>query len=183
MKDLIQNKNFFKYKTLILGLALVTVALLFRFIPHPPNFSPLLAIAFFSGFAFSKPTLAIGISLGSIFVSDLFLGLHSTLFAVYFSLALIVGISWACQKMNFKWVGLGIGSTVSSILFFILTNFSVWLSTPLYTKNWEGLIACYTAAIPFFQNSLASTLLYSAALFSCHAIFKKRLGAAQQINC
>ena len=57
---------------------------------------------------------------------------------------------------------------LSSVLFFIVTNFGVWLTGGgwFYPKTLQGLIECYTLAIPFFRNSLAGDLVYTGVLFS-----------------
>ncbi|MEX0686394.1 MAG: DUF6580 family putative transport protein [Balneolales bacterium] len=150
-------------RVLILFL-IVVLAAATRFLPHPPNFTPIAAIALFGGAYFSDKRIAFVLPLAVMILSDLFLGLHGTLLFVYFSLILTIFMGFGMRgKVSFIPV-LG-GAIGSSILFFIITNFGVWISGAYYPKTLDGFILCYTAAIPFFHHTLAGTLLYSAALF------------------
>ena len=134
---------------------MVIAAAFVRLIPHPPNFAPIAAIALFGGAYYSKKSFAYLIPISAMFLTDLILGFHSTMWAVYLSFVLIVALGMIMiKKKNVKNVILA--SVVSSVLFFVLTNFAVWLSGIMYPLNIAGLGACFTAAIPFFQNTLLS---------------------------
>tara|TARA_Y200000002_G_scaffold279826_1_gene233929 strand:+ start:3343 stop:3816 length:474 start_codon:yes stop_codon:yes gene_type:complete len=123
-----------------------------RIIPHPPNFTPILAIAVMAPLLTGNVMLGIVLSLSSMILSDLYWGYHNTIGWVYFSIALS---SLLTRYINNAYLA-GIGA---SILFFVVTNFAVWLSG-YYGFTMEGLLACYIAAIPFFQNTIAGTLIY-----------------------
>lgn len=142
---------------LVTGLIILTS--IFRFIPHAPNFTPILSIALISGILFSSKRIGLLIPLSIMLLTDLFLGFHSTLPFVYGSLGIIAFLSFAFKKLDFKSVILG--STASAIIFYLVTNFGVWLTMGLYTKDLSGLLMCYEMALPFFRNTLASTLLFS----------------------
>jgi len=100
----------------------------------------------------------------SMILSDLIIGFYSNYFLVYFSMLLIVVIFSKINKnINFK--NLFLYAISSSLIFFIITNFSVWAFGGLYEKNLIGLINCYLLAIPFFTNIILSTIFYSYTAF------------------
>lgn len=135
-----------------------------RLIPHWPNFTPIAAMALFGGAYFGKKHLAFLVPLLAMFVSDLFLGLHQWMIAVYISFALVVGIGILLQS-RIKVGTVLIASLSSSLLFFILTNFAMWVGSPFYPQNIGGLIECYIAALPFLNNGIMGDLFYSTLFF------------------
>lgn len=123
-----------------------------RLIPHEPNFTPILSISIL-GYLFSKILLLkVLIVLGSMFFSDLIIGVHDFIIYVYFSLMLLIIIS---NNKNYIYM-----IFLGPLIFFIITNFGVWLSSAYYTKNIDGLIECFYMAIPFFKNTILSTFFY-----------------------
>lgn len=146
-------------------LATMTLAAaLSRLVPHPPNFTPLAALALFGGACFADRRAAFGVPLAALFLSDLVLGLHRFIPVVYGSFALIVFLGfWLRSRRNV--VPIACASLAGSVLFFVLTNFAVWAIGSFYPRTWQGLIACYVAAIPFFHNTLLGDALYTSALF------------------
>jgi hypothetical protein len=98
------------------------------------------------------------------FLSDLVLGLHSLIPVIYGSFALIVCLGFWVRRNPKIW-RIGGAAVIGAILFFVTTNFGVWLLGSFYSKTGTGLLACYTAAIPFFWNTLTSDLVYTVALF------------------
>ena len=149
------------------ALVLIAVAAFSRMLPHPSNFTPIAAIALFGGvyldkrFAFIVPILAM-------LASDYVIGFYGGMYWVYGSFVLIglIGIWLKNHKTPLLVLG---GTLVSSILFFVITNFGVWM-TPgsIYAHNWSGLIECYIAAIPFFRNTLGGDLLFVAVMFGLY---------------
>ena len=151
----------------ITAVLLILFAVFSRLIPHQANFAPVAAIALFSGAYFDKKYMFI-IPVAAMLLSDIFLGFHATMPWVYgsFVLIAIIGI-WL---KSHKKVGYVIGTTlVSSILFFIITNFGMWASG-FYGYTFNGLIECYTMAIPFFRNSLAGDFIYVAVMFGIYEV-------------
>jgi hypothetical protein len=145
-------------------LAAIVVAASLRLVPHPPNFTPIGAMALFSGAYLGRRPLAFVAPLGGLLLSDAVLGFYSGMQFQYLSVALIVLIGWfALSRMSV--LRLGIAAVASSVLFFAVSNFGVWLVSGMYAKTASGLAACYVAAIPFFQNTLAGDLFYTALLF------------------
>ena len=150
---------------------MIFAAAFVRLIPHPPNFAPIAAMALFGGAYFSKKWAAFLIPISAMFLTDLILGFHETMWAVYLSFALIVVIGMVMLK-EIKIGNLFFASVISSVSFFIITNFGIWISTGYYAKTGAGLAACYTAAIPFFRQTLLSDLFYVAILFGAYHLVK-----------
>src|SRR5689334_11999747 len=146
----------------LLGAIVVAAAL--RLLPHPPNFTPIGAMALFSGAYLGRRPLAFVAPLGALLLSDLVLGFYHGQATVYFSVALIVMIGMAALARR-SVVRIGAAAIASSVLFFIITNFGMWLFSGFYPRTLTGLEACYVAAIPFFQNTIAGDLFYAALLF------------------
>ena len=112
-------------------------------------------------------------------LSDLVLGFHSGMPFVYGSVALIVVIGWLALKHRSP-VRIGAAALVSSVLFFGVTNFGTWALSGMYPLTFAGLTACYVAAIPFFQNTLAGDLLYAGLLFGGFALLERGVPAIRQ---
>jgi hypothetical protein len=164
---------------LIALVSAVLAAALFRLVPHPPNFSPIAAMALFSGAYFGRKGLAFAAPLGAMLVSDAVLGFHGGMPVVYGSLALIVVLGWLLTTR--RSAGRIAAAAVSaSVLFYLVTNFGVWALGDMYPKTLAGLAACYVAALPFFQNSLAGDLVFTALLFGGFALAERWLPALRQ---
>jgi hypothetical protein len=150
---------------LMLGFGLIFVAALSRLLPHPDNFTPIAAMALAGGVYLDK-RFSIFVPMAALFISDIFVGFHNTMPFVYGSFVLI-GLLGMWLKSH-KTLVLIIGTTLlGSLLFFVITNFGVWLTGGgwFYPKTWQGLIDCYVMAIPFFRNTLTGDLLYTGVLF------------------
>jgi hypothetical protein len=159
---------------------MILLAAASRLIPHPTNFSPIAALALFGGAQFADKRLAFLVPLAAMFLSDLVLGLHSLIPVIYGSFALIVCLGFWLRRRQNVWTIGGV-AIVGALLFFILTNFGVWAMGQMYPKTAAGLVACYVAAIPFFQNTLLSDLFYSALLFGGLAILENRFVQLREV--
>jgi len=151
--------------------AIMVVAAVFRLVPHPPNFTPIAAMALFGGTHFPTRRSAFAVPLVSMLLSDLVLAL--TIYGwhglgimpfVYASFALTVCLGWCIHRQpRLPFVaGAALGS---ALLFYLITNLGVWLCSQMYPATWKGLIACYAAAVPFFGNTIAGDLFYASLLF------------------
>jgi len=149
---------------IVLFFYLVGLIALSRIIPHPPNFTPVIAIAVFMPYLTRNLYSAMLVPLSAMFVSDLYLGFHSSMFWVYTSILLGTTLSQYTISMKKTYVHLGSNALLSSTIFFIVTNFAVWMSGSMYPLTIDGLLLCYTMAIPFFGNTLAGTLFYVSLL-------------------
>ena len=145
---------------IVLFVYFIGLIALSRIIPHPPNFTPVIAMAIFMPYLTSNLYSAILVPLSAMFVSDLYLGFHSSMFWVYGSILLITTLSYYTMPIKSTYIHLGSNALLSSTMFFVITNFAVWMFGSMYPLTLEGLILCYTMAIPFFGNTLTSTLFY-----------------------
>lgn len=152
----------------IASLSIITFAVILRLIPHPPNFAPITAMALFGG-AYINKKYALVVPLIAMIISDFFLGFHQVIPFVYGSFLLtgIIGL-WLKEHKNLKNVILAILS--SSLLFFLITNFGVWLIWDFYPKDLSGLIQSYTLAIPFFRNTMLGDLFYTGLFFGSYEL-------------
>ena len=143
----------------LLPICLILILSFSRLIPHPWNFTPVLATGIFAGFYFKQFYLSLFIVILSMFIGDLFLGFHSLMFFTYVALAIAVLIG--LRVKHFKFTEILYSGLASSVCFFIITNFGAWLTHgEMYAKSFSGLMQSYVMAIPFFQNTLISTFLY-----------------------
>ncbi|MAV00347.1 MAG: hypothetical protein CMC37_02040 [Flavobacteriaceae bacterium] len=145
------NKKFLNREIVIL--LFIIIAAVIRLIPHPPNFAPITAMALFSGLNFQNKKLAYAIPILAMIVSDLFLGFYSISIFVYLSFIAITYIGTTIKSINVSNIFL------SSLLFFIITNLGVWILG--YPMTIEGLLTCFTLALPFFGYALAGDLFFS----------------------
>ena len=159
-------------------LAAILVAAAMRLLPHPPNFTPIGAMALFGGAYLGRRALAFAAPLGALLLSDLFLGFHDSMAFVYAGVALTVMIGWAAARRLSPLTVAG-AAVASSLLFFTLTNFGVWLTSGMYPPTLAGLAACFVAALPFFQNTLAGDLVFSALLVGGFALIERRVPRLQ----
>ena len=144
------------YYLLVFGIILA----LSRILPHPPNFTPIIASAIMAPLLIRDRWFGIAIPIFAMLVADIVIGFHPYQTVIYLTL-IVIGLVAPMQR-NVKWI------TAMAILgpvwFFLTTNFAVWLAWDYYPKTVEGLILCYTMAIPFFQNTLISTCLFTGVL-------------------
>jgi hypothetical protein len=168
------STRFFALSGIILSAAAM------RLVPHPPNVTPIGAMALFAGAYFATKRTAVLVPLAAMYLSDLALG-----FFVY-------DFGWFHRFMPFVYAGfvvtvclgllirhrvtpltVGGAALAGSVLFFIITNFGVWLVSDLYPKTATGLVSCYVAAIPFFRNTLAGNAFYTLVLFGGFALAQR----------
>ena len=135
-----------------------------RFIPHPPNFTSLLALSFYVPALLGVRYLPV--LLISFIITDLVIGLHGVTLFTWGSVILIgLGSKFFAKNI----LNRIFGSLLGAILFFIITNFGVW-TLGSYTYNFDGLLLCYTLAIPFFTYSLISTFIFSGIIEGIYKI-------------
>lgn len=174
MKNLSQQRVIFVTSAIVL-------ASLSRFLPHPPNFAPIAAIALFGGAYLNNKTMAYIITFAGMLLSDVFLGFHDTMWAVYacFAVTVFIGNKIA-EKKSVK--NIVTASVASSALFFIVTNFACWIGSPFYAQNVGGLVECYVSAIPFFSNTLVGDLFYTGVLFGAFYLAQLRFPQLAKSN-
>lgn len=167
--------------------AIIVLAALSRFFPHPLNFTPIATIALFGGAYFNNRWLAFIIPLAAMLISDTMQelvtghGFHSGMPIVYGSFALIslLGIL-VLQKVSV--IKVVTAAIASSLIFFLITNFAFLYpeaATPdpalgNYPHNWTGIIASYEAGLPFLKNQILGDLFYSGVLFGGFYLLQRR---------
>tara|TARA_B100000945_G_C20220224_1_gene520271 strand:+ start:189 stop:701 length:513 start_codon:yes stop_codon:yes gene_type:complete len=161
---------------LLIPISLLLIMSFSRLIPHPPNFTPIIAVGILGGYFFKNLNWSLGIVFLSIFLTDLLLGFYPSMLMIYLSLAIIIlSFHKLNNLMNFK--NLFLYGLSGSVIFFIVSNFGVWMFDGLYEKNLEGLIKCYIMAIPFFKNTLFSTIIFSYSFLFVNNLSKKIFSA------
>jgi len=157
-------------------LTAILAAAVLRLVPHPPNFTPIGAMALFSGAYVARKELAFVAPLAAMLLSDAIIGFHSGMLFVYAGVAMIVLLGQVALSRVTP-LRIGGAAVASSILFFVISNLGTWLVSGMYPLNASGLAACFVAAIPFFQNTLAGDLFYSALLFGGFAVLERLVPA------
>ena len=159
--------NYIKYS---IGIFLALAAS--RFIPHPPNFTSLIALSFYVPALLGRRYIPALIF--SFVITDFFIGFHALTFFTWGSIFIIGYVSkFFLKNLTTRLIG----SLMGSLIFFIITNFGVW-ALGSYGYNFEGLILCYTLAIPFFAYSLISTIIFAALIETIYKVkFIKILSA------
>lgn len=149
--------------------AIFILVFISRIVPHPPNFTPIIAISFYVPAILGNKFLVFYVL--SYVLIDIFFGFHDASLFVWGSILLVSLIS---QYLVRSFIGRIAGVLIGSIVFFIITNFGVWTSG-YYGYSLNGLISCYIAAIPFFNNTLISTIIYALVIESVMKLFFPKL--------
>lgn len=146
----------------------ILMAAILRLVPHEPNVAPIAAMALFGGTYLSKKQ-ALVVPILAMVISDYFIGFHSLWMWVYgsFLLTVIIGF-WVRRNLSFK--NIVLASTVSSILFYLITNFGVWYAGTMYPKTLAGLWESYFMGWPFFRNTLIGDYGYNLVFFGSYAV-------------
>lgn len=172
----------FDRKALIVAI-MVVIAAMSRLLPHPPNFTPIGGMALFGAAYFAKKYWAFLIPLLALWISDMVL--NNVVYAAYFD-----GFSWMGIPMVYaamilivclgkvllkkiKTTNILVASVLASTIFFLVTNLGSWWMDPIYPKTIIGVVEAYVAGIPFFWNTLAGDLFFSAVLFGGFELIKR----------
>ncbi len=147
----------------------IFILVISRIIPHPPNFTPIIAAAIFGPVFFKDRILGLAIPIIGMFISDLIIGFHAYQIVIYLTL---ISISLLIPKI-IRLVPLSFYALLSSLWFFFTTNLAVWLVWEYYPKTFDGLISCFVLAIPFFKNTLISTIIFTITFYYLNKIYKK----------
>jgi hypothetical protein len=169
----LSQKESLLYRTL-LALAIILLAAGVRIAPHPWNFTPIGAMAIFSGAILRDRRLALVFPLLTLFAGDLFVGLYNfkVMLAVYTSFLLSLLIGHFVQNHR-TIIRISLATLLGAIQFFFITNFAVWQFLGSYPHTRAGLIACYVTGIPLFWNTLAGDAFYAALLFGGYALAER----------
>lgn len=156
----------------ILAAVMLLLAAVVRILPHPWNFTPIGAMAIFSGAMFRDRRVAFLLPLAALFAGDLFVGLHRLIPVVYgsFLLSVLIG-TWLANRRRVLRIGGAV--FLGALQFFLVTNFAVWELLRTYPHTPSGLVACYLAGLPLFGNTLAGDALYATLFFGTFALAVK----------
>ena len=175
--ELSQKENLL-YRTL-LALVMIVIAAALRIAPHPWNFTPIGAMALFSGAVLRDRRLALFFPLLILFVGDIFVGFHKLMFVVYASFLVNVAIGlWLRDRRTTARISLA--TLAGSIQFFLVTNFAVWQFLGGFPHTNAGLLACYLDGVPLFWNTLAGDAFYAALFFSAFALAERTFPALRK---
>jgi hypothetical protein len=175
--EMSKNENLL-YRTL-LALALIAIAAALRVAPHPWNFTPVGAMALFSGAILKDRRLAFVVPLVALFAGDIFIGFHKLMPVIYAGFLVNVAIGfWLRNRRTFARISAA--TLIGAIQFFLITNFAVWAFGLSYPRTGAGLAACYVAGIPFFWNTLAGDAVYAALFFGTFALAERLFPAFRE---
>lgn len=152
--------------------SLILIAVASRYLPHPANFTPILAISLFAGAHFASKKLSLFLPVCALLISDLLIGFHDQMIPVYGISLLLVVAGWRL-RISSSVSKIALWSLSGSVLFFLVTNFYVWLAG-YYSYDLNGLVQCFIMAVPFFQNSLLGDLFYTTVLFGGFALIDRK---------
>jgi hypothetical protein len=171
MNAAISQKENLLYR-MLLAFAIIVIAAALRIASHPWNFTPIGAMALFSGALVSDRRLAFAFPLMALFVGDVFIGFHKLMPIVYASFLLSVLIGrWVQNRRSLARISSA--TLLGAIQFFLVTNFVVWALGSFYPRTLAGLGACYAAGIPFFWNTLAGDAFYATLFFGGFALAER----------
>lgn len=161
---------------ILIALLFILTAAGLRLLPHPPNFTPVAAIALFGAVYFSKK-IALVLPIAAMAISDAFIGFYEPkLMAVVYGSFLLCVLVGFWLKKNKKWHTVLGSACFTALIFFLLTNFAVWAFSPWYAKTFDGIIQCYLMALPFFRNTLLGDLFYAAISFGAFELARVWIG-------
>ncbi len=153
---------------ILIAVIIILLAAGSKLVKHPWNFTPVVAMSIFAG-CYLQKRWAIILPLGAMLASDYFIGFYDwpVMASVYLSIVLAFAIGWFLKK-RLKWYSVVGASLISSLVFFLLTNFAVWAFFSWYPHTWLGLVNCFTLALPFFRNTVAGDLIYTGLFFGLY---------------
>ena len=167
----------------VVAAVLILVAAAVRVLPHPMNFTPIGAMAIFSGSLLRNRWAAFMLPLAALFAGDLLLGLYQLMFIVYLSFAASVAIGrWLAHSR--KPARIGGAVFLGALHFFVVTKFALWARGGFYPRTFAGLSTCFSNALPLFWNTLAGDIFYGAVLFGGYALAEHlfHLGQDRSVN-
>ena len=157
----------------MLAFLLLIFGITSRLIIHLPNFTPVVALALFSG-TYLQKRYSVIFPLSLMIISDFFIGFHETILFTWGSVVLISVLGfWTRRHKNS--ISVLSSSLLAAVIFFVLTNFGTWLCSNLYPRTLEGLKECFILAIPFFRTTLLSTVVYTLVIFGLYEIVAQKV--------
>ncbi len=169
--------------------ALIAVAAISRIVPHWPNFTAVGATCLLVGAKFKRKSLALLVPMIAVLLSDLLL--NNTVYSQYYEgfTILTTGVAWIIGGFMMTAIAgqliigrsskpgsvrLVLAALVGSVVFFLLSNFGIWLGSPMFPQTAEGLATCYVAGLPFVLSSFAGNLVFLAVLLPAYEWYERR---------
>lgn len=150
-----------------MAIVLFTVLVVSRLVPHPINFTALTGVALFAGAFWKNNPLRYMVPIVATIVTDIYFGFYPGMEWTYLGIAASVLMA---PKIDASIINISVRAFIAAVVFFVLSNVGVWWSAGLYTQDLTGLGQCFTMAIPFFQNTVASAMFFSLTLFSVYRL-------------
>lgn len=162
-------------KNILIGILIIAIAVVLRIVQPIDNFAPIVAVTLFAGYLFKSYQKGLILAVLASFIGDIVISyihqyslFHDTFVFVYGSYALIAFLGSKMSANKFSWGKLATYGLASSLLFFVITNLGVFLMSNMYSKDVNGLVNCFVAAIPFYKYSFISDVLYIPVIFGIH---------------
>ena len=154
----------------LVAVLLVVLAAASRVVPHPWNFTPMIAVALFAGARIERSWLAAIAVAGCLALGDIALGAfpYGGMAWVYGSMMLVVATGRLLRARTGMLATL-VAALGAGFVFFVVTNFAVFIGGGLYPRTAAGLLECYVAAVPFYRNQIVGDVLFTSALFGLYA--------------
>ena len=181
-----KNINKIDIQTLLVSLIVIFITFS-RVVPHINNFTPMIALAIFGSLHFKNRNLAYIVTLLSLWISDFILNnyiynqsseimlFYEGFYWQYLSYVIIILLSSNFYKKIITIRKVFLLGVFSSFIFFIISNFGVWITSDLYPSNFMGLINCYLLAIPFYQGTLLGTLFFTPLFIGLYYLLQKNI--------
>ena len=155
------------------GIIFITlIFVLSRIIPHPPNFTPILAGIIFLPFIKKDLTFSVIVPLAAMLISDLIIGMHSLMLWTYGPILFLSCLTYYLNQDNI--LRIGSLAVITPMVFFLVSNFGVWITGSYYAKDISGLMECYFNAVPFYASSAISCMLFTALFYFIRSALLKR---------
>lgn len=161
-------------RLIALFLTLLALGVAGRLLPHPPNLAPIAALALFGGFALPRGQ-ALALAGGALLISDAIIGFYAPVLMIFVYVGLLFPVvfgNWLRARLSV--LRIGAAALAGSLFFFVASNLAVWAFSGWYPPTLDGLAACFLAALPFFQYTLAGDLLWAGVLFGGYALIAQR---------
>jgi hypothetical protein len=150
-----------------------------RLLPHPWNFTPMMAIGLFAGYQARKASTGVLVTLLALVLSDAVMGFYPGFWYIYAAALIPVLLGWVIRNRSDAGA-IAAAALASSLSFFLITNFMFWATSLWYPHTAAGLSACFLAGIPFYENQVLGDALYTVAIFGGYAALNRYCQPVQQ---